>query len=142
MTNAEKFFYESIHTSPNAQITPLETPFKSNFYKSTANDEVMYMTYNVKCSNFNNILAYKVEGNDPEKAITKLHENISAMDFDAFRRARRNGGNRAIAITWGGIYVVYEPDEDTTTAYAVVQLGTLRHTDKWGNDHEDVISVC
>lgn len=139
MTNAEKFFHESVHTSPNAQIISVKTPFDSNLYKST-NGEVMYMTYDVMCPNFNNILGYRAKGNSPEKAITKLHENINAMDFDAFNRSRK--GNRAIAITWGGIYVIYEPDEDVTTACAVVRIGTLKHTDKWGNEHKDIIPDC
>ena len=140
MTNAEKFFHESIHASNNAQITPLKVPFDSSLYKNIYNDEIVYMTYNAECPNFNSLLAYKVEGNNAVRALTKLYKDICAMDFDAFRRARKS--NRAIAITWGGVYVIYEPDEDVTTACAVVQIGTLKHTDKWGNEHKDIIPNC
>lgn len=136
MTNAEKFFREFVHTSPNAQITSMKTLFNSNLYRST-NDEMIYMTNDTMCSFYNKIFKYKVEGNDSDKAITKLYESINTMDFNVFRPNRKN--YRAIVITWGGIYVVYSPDEDSTIAYAVAQIGTLRYLDKWGNVHDDII---
>jgi len=136
MTNAEKYFRETISIKPYARVIPVRTPCETGLYKST-NGELIYMTYDPECSYFNNVLGFVTEGDNLERAMNKLCENIKVMDYKAFYHE-----NRMIAITWGGIYVVYDPEEDTTTAHAVVQIGTQRHIDKWGNKHEEVIPDC